>query len=426
MRPRQTLRWRISLAFTLLAAAVCIFFAGVFILTFQAVERHVFGQQLMAEAAWYAKKATSVAPLELPPGRTFYRDAQIPERFRSLAPGYHEVEENDVHFHMAVYKNENQQAVLIRDESDFERIENLLYLALITGGFTGVGVSLWLARLTAGKIIAPVTRLAEAVQSHASTPLPGMEAEDEIGALARVFDARAQELQHYLHRERLFTGDVSHELRTPLTVILGAAELIGALEKDKPAVLAAAERIRRSTQDMTERVAAFLLLSRAPETLHLSPLALKPIVERELERCQPLLKGKEVECTTDLDEVVVNARPELAAIAIGNLLRNACQYTDEGHIWVRLNENFLIIEDTGPGLPPSVRNQLFERFVRGTEDAGQGSGLGLAIVKRVAEHLGWQVQCSVLTTGTRFMLWFPSQPPTDDHNILPPDASTHP
>jgi signal transduction histidine kinase len=77
-------------------------------------------------------------------------------------------------------------------------------------------------------------------------------------------------------------------------------------------------------------------------------------------------------------------------------------------VTIRLRAGSLVVEDTGAGIPDSVRERLFERFVRGREGHGIGSGLGLAIVKRVADHLGWSIEMHQRSEGgTRFTLEFP-------------------
>jgi signal transduction histidine kinase len=135
---------------------------------------------------------------------------------------------------------------------------------------------------------------------------------------------------------------------------------------------------------------------------------LSPLVKQELERCAPLLKDKAVTTRLDVkDEVWILARPELVSIAIGNLLRNACQYTEQGTVTVSLETHCIVIEDSGVGLPESVRSRLFERFVRGHDESIAGSGLGLSIVKRVVEHLGWNIQLEDSPGGgSRFTLVF--------------------
>ncbi|MFX5530313.1 two-component sensor histidine kinase, partial [Acinetobacter baumannii] len=80
-------------------------------------------------------------------------------------------------------------------------------------------------RKVATHVIAPITRLADAVQDG-HKPFPYQDARDEIGVLARAFARHSDELDRFLHREQCFSGDASHELRTPLAIIGGAAETL--------------------------------------------------------------------------------------------------------------------------------------------------------------------------------------------------------
>jgi signal transduction histidine kinase len=112
------------------------------------------------------------------------------------------------------------------------------------------------------------------------------------------------------------------------------------------------------------------------------------------------------------EEVWVSAAPDLAAIAIGNLLQNAFNFTDEGSVRVALNREALVIEDTGPGIPQAVRDRLFEPFVKGSDDASTGWGLGLSIVKRVVDYLGWVVRFDeAVNGGSRVTVTFASPAP---------------
>ena len=104
---------------------------------------------------------------------------------------------------------------------------------------------------------------------------------------------------------------------------------------------------------------------------------------------------------------------DLAAIAVGNLLQNACHFTQTGTVRVSLKPGLLVIEDTGPGIPQAVRERLFEPFVKGSDDTSTGWGLGLSIVKRVIDHLGWTIALDDgYRRGSRFTLTFTSSQPT--------------
>lgn len=348
---------------------------------------------------------------ELPPDVSFYVDEDIPETFRKLPKGIHEIESGETEFHVVVRDMNGHRFVLSDDTTDFEDTELLIFAAVTAGFIASMLLSILLGLGSAKRLIAPVTALAEAVERNDEpSKLPSLDTQNEIGMLARAFAKRTNQLQRFLADEKLFTGDVSHELRTPLTVMLGASELLKVRLAQSPEDMAVAERIRRVAAEASERVGALLLLSQSPETLERTQVSLTHLIEREIERCQQLLGDKPVRIVfEDTGHVWLHTRAELAGIAIGNLLRNACQYTQEGTVKISLSAQQLSIEDNGPGVPENVRARLFERFVRGTENPYVGSGLGLAIVKRVAEHLGWQIAYTRPDSGgSCFVLSFPS------------------
>jgi signal transduction histidine kinase len=118
--------------------------------------------------------------------------------------------------------------------------------------------------------------------------------------------------------------------------------------------------------------------------------------------------------------MVLGSRDELHRVAL-NLMENAVKHTPAGtQIRVRVERDggtaVLTIEDDGPGVPPELRNRLFERFVRGTGDRGGGAGsfgLGLSIVRAVAEGHGGSVELAAPdpdAPGARFVVRLPAMP----------------
>lgn len=409
MKSSASLRRRITAAYVLLAVVICGGFALAGYVSIKAVENDLIDRRLekaadrLIERHWRGQLEPGGAGISISSG------SAIPQDLRSFGPGIYEVTRGNSSLHILVREDRGTRFVLTDDESEFESIEQKMYVVLGTVLVACLAVAWVLGRLTASRVIAPVTRLAEAVE-QGSQELPSLRSTDEMGVLARAFEARTKELQEFLLRERWFTGDVSHELRTPLTVILGASEMLAADAADRPRLAAAAERIRRTAADASQRVSAMLLLARSPEKLGAPRIALLPIIRQELERHHHLLDGKPVQALVEAEkDVHVFARPELAAIAIGNLVRNACQFTESGTVVVRLETTRIVVEDTGPGLPEKIRKRLFERFVHDEIDAAVGSGLGLAIVQRVAAHIGWRVFLEESTGGgTRFVIKFDS------------------
>ena len=99
--------------------------------------------------------------------------------------------------------------------------------------------------------------------------------------------------------------------------------------------------------------------------------------------------------------IVYNATFLLAVM--GNLLRNALHYTDDGFITLTLQDDGFLVEDSGVGIPEEKREAMFEPFVRGNEQRGEGLGLGLSLVQRICENQSWSVSLDPMEPhGCRF------------------------
>ena len=110
-----------------------------------------------------------------------------------------------------------------------------------------------------------------------------------------------------------------------------------------------------------------------------------------------------------------------------NLLSNANKYTpDGGDVRVALMRSdsavTIVVEDSGPGIPVELRNDVFERFYRVGGDRHSswqpGSGLGLAIAKGIADLHGASLSIteSSFATGAAFQVSFPRNRPNNDHH----------
>jgi signal transduction histidine kinase len=223
-------------------------------------------------------------------------------------------------------------------------------------------------------------------------------AHDEVGVLAHSFDETLGRLRGALSREKLFTSDVSHELRTPLMVLATSCELLlehpGLDERSRRQV----HRISKATAGMNQLVETFLLLARtegknAPPGQRASLLQIadelvevwrKPIEEKGLR----FIYERAAESNS-----LYNA-PLLRSV-MGNLLRNAWHYTDNGFIRLTLASHGFSVEDSGIGIPQEKQQAMFQPFVRGDEQRGEGLGLGLSLVQRICANQRWTV---VLTT----------------------------
>ena len=389
MQPADSLRRRIVVAFVSFGLVLSLFFAAIAVVAVEGVEVHLVDDRLAEVAKWALPRQTAGLPVDLPAGLRFHRGDAIPLSLRGLPPGVAEVDVDGVGLHVLSGLDAAGPYVVVDHESDYEKIELVVYSMFAVCFIGFVLLASALGSYFARRVVTPISDLAGAV-AHGRTPLPSTGRKDELGILARALEAHTTALRAVLDRERFFTGDVSHELRSPLTVIMGAAEILMANASDA-ATRAPAERIYRAACEAAECVTVLLLLARAPELGRLAPVQVDAIAGREVERYRGLVAGKAVTMQyRDGAQFSVRAPAELCAAAIGNLVRNACQYTEAGTVSVALEPGRLVVEDTGPGLPAAVRDTLAQPGAHTPVPSrgSAGTGLGLSLVLRICEYLG--------------------------------------
>ncbi len=286
-----------------------------------------------------------------------------------------------------------------------------------------VYVTAWLAYRASRRALAPIVVLAETVRSwdpkapdiDALLPenLPvQLEVDEDVGSLAQALHGFAVRLEEFVDRERNFTRDASHELRTPLTVIKVGADIL--LDEDELPAFArrTAGRIRRAARDMEALIDSFLILAREDGVgLPEEDFTVNEAVREEVERARPLIDDKPVHLSVEERAVyTLHTSPRAFGVLIGNLIRNACMYTERGSITVTIDDACVIVQDTGVGMSEEDLAHLFESFYRGSvRSKGEGHGIGLSIVKRLADRFGWEIGISSqLGAGTTIRVDFPA------------------
>ena len=318
--------------------------------------------------------------------------------------------------------------------SEIALVDLLVALGILAGTSLAFGAG-WLVARRAIMPIAELTVAAAEIErtGDPSLTLPKPTANDEVAELSRTLqtmltsltDARAR-TEAALARQRAFVADASHELRTPLTSVLANLELLeDSLHGPDREI---AQSALRSTQRMRRLVADLLLLARSDvqQTARDQPTDLAQIVIAAAAELEPSSEDHIIEL--DVQPAHLLGRPDdLQRIAI-NLIENAIRHTPPGtHIRAstRTLEDGrveLVVQDDGPGIPPEVRKNLFERFVRGRGETSGSFGLGLAIVQAVARGHGGSVAVSSRRgKGAKFTVVLPGQPELE--SLRKPDGT---
>ena len=416
-------KFRIS--YLLFALLLCTTFVSIFMYAEMRIEQDLVKGRLLQQLQLSQEKEGEQAAYTANPGIKIYRYDSAPENLKAIANGtVQEMQvtvnnqrgntETNLHF-FAHQQNEQKYILTYLEGSEmvmenypvlaiFEELEDIFADALKIAVILSLLIAALFSYLSSKQIIKPLLDLKQAVETDHQNLTDLTHLPSEVGVLARAIDEKNHKLEQYLKREQLFTGDVSHELRTPLTIIMGASEVLASQLEENSRLSEFANRISTTAKETSEIISALLLLSRAPEQLDTPQTSINTIALNEVTRLTYLLRHKPVTCKVVAEQdYIANVRPELLKMALGNLIKNAFQYTDDGEVIVTIDAEKITVSDTGLGIPEIMMPLLYERFERlndiNTSDQVEGSGLGLSIVQRIMTHMDWELMHQDNATG---------------------------
>jgi two-component system, OmpR family, sensor histidine kinase MprB len=301
---------------------------------------------------------------------------------------------------------------LARPLNGTDRVLSRLRLILVLLCVFGIALAAVLGRLAARRVLAPLAEVAQTAQ-HISetedlTSRIQVHADDEVGQLARRFNAMIERLQSSraelddsVRAQRQLVADASHELRTPITSLRTNIEVLlagGKLdEEDRRRLLT---DVVEQSEELSGLISDLIELARGDLPVDLAEdVRLDGIVDESLARARRDHPGITYEAS--LTPVVVDGIPERLGRAANNLLDNAARHSQHGGlVEVTVDGEGLRVRDHGSGVDEADLPYVFDRFYRGANSRGrQGTGLGLAIVRQVAIQHGGSVSAANAPDG---------------------------
>ncbi|MGH8585242.1 MAG: ATP-binding response regulator, partial [Gammaproteobacteria bacterium] len=223
-------------------------------------------------------------------------------------------------------------------------------------------------------------------------------------------------------RKNEFLAMLAHELRNPLAPMRNALEIVRLTEGNRDAGQSAAEMMKRQIGQMVRLVDDLLdvsRISRGKIELRKGRVELASAVNHAVEAAQPLCERMNHELTVTLppQPMYLNGDPTRLAQVVGNLLTNACKFTDKGGrisltVERERGEALLRVRDTGIGIAADQLPRIFKMFTQldtSLERTQSGLGIGLTLVRELVEMHGGTVeaQSAGIGQGSEFVVRLP-------------------
>ncbi|MDA8309763.1 MAG: HAMP domain-containing sensor histidine kinase [Actinomycetota bacterium] len=390
-------------------------------------------------------------------GRTFtVTQSSVPASLRSMVIRHHTAASQTYVLHGAPQiavgvpiKSIGGAYFEIFNVEDLAHTLRVLALALFGAGVVTTVLGAAFGRWASGRSLRPLTGVSRAAVAIAGgdlgTRLVSTAGDPDLAALTSSFNRMVDQLQERIEREARFTSDVSHELRSPLTTLGASLEVLevqaGSLNAQGRRAL---ELLTADVRRFQRMVGDLLEISRSDTGS--ADVSLEEVDPGELVRQAVAAAYRAL--PIDSPPPVVQVDPAVQGThlwvdkrrferVMSNLIENASLYGG-GATSVRVAPGGpgtaparavrISVEDAGPGLPPTERTRVFERFYRGhaafKRGAGTGTGLGLALVAEHVRVQGGRVWAEEAEGGgARFTVELPGQLAEPDDEV---DEATEP
>ncbi len=330
----------------------------------------------------------------------------------------------------ATSKEAGEQLTILMSEAHTQQETDLHQLLLDSGIALLIMavLSVLLGWLVAGRALGPLRVITSKAQDISSTNLHeriGLRGpDDEMKRLGDTFDDLLARLERSFDAQRQFVSNASHELRTPLarqrTLLEVASGDPGA---DVVSLREASMKAISAGEDQEQLIEALLTLASSERGLdHRVPFDLAEVVRHVVESKRPEATLRRLDVATELAPARTSGDPRLAERLVVNLVENAIRYNEpSGRMVVTTDvvdgEAVLRVANTGPTVPETEIERLFEPFQRLEPDrvSHEGHGLGLSIVRAVAvAHTATVTATSRPTGGLDVRVAFPLDETVDE------------
>ena len=285
-------------------------------------------------------------------------------------------------------------------------LANQIIKGVILPEFIILPIAITLLWFALSRGLSPLTTLQESIRSRRPddlSPIDSRAVPEEISPLVRSLNDMLGRLSQSIASQKRFIADAAHQMKTPLAGMRMQSEL-AMRQHSREEIQRSLEQLAKSSGSATRLVNQLLALARAendaPQATPLQRLELATMARSVVPDWFAAAQAREIDLGFESDDrdLPVRGNATMLREMLSNLIDNALRYTQRGgSVTVRVRADderalaILEVEDNGPGIAPSERAQVFERFYRILGSDVEGSGLGLAIVREIAQRHGAEV-----------------------------------
>lgn len=241
--------------------------------------------------------------------------------------------------------------------------------------------------------------------------------EDEINACKIEGIIKSNKVKNASLRQQKMMMYLAHDIRTPLTSILGYLNILSEEnelpENQRKKYTGVALKNAEKLQILIDELFEMSQYESGNKQIEKQRINLKTMIEQLSDEFYPNLADKEMRIENHVDEIIIEAAPDLFGRAIGNLIKNAVIYgMPQTNISISAYQNEinteLIIKNVGKEIPSEYLNSIFEEFDRGAERNSSGTGLGLPIAQGIIKLHEGNIVARSLGNETSFVVTIPN------------------
>ncbi|TAL79077.1 MAG: two-component sensor histidine kinase [Burkholderiaceae bacterium] len=324
----------------------------------------------------------------------------------SLQDGLHTLDVKGQTFRVLVHTIATHQRIAVAQDTDLRDTAALKdALRTVTPFLILVPILLIAIADIVRRMFRPILKLSRQVDSRPDTDLSPVGSDHlprEIQPFVRAINRLLVRVAESMETQRRFIADAAHELRSPAAALSLQAERLGRAEMSDAARdrLQALRRGLDRNQHLLSQLLALAKVQSMPDAHTPTRTKIQEVIHNVLETVLPLAEAKRIDIgVTGDDNLEVPVSELNLTTLIRNLTDNAIRYTPEGgrvdlSVTTAPDAIALSISDSGPGVPATERDHIFEPFYRVLGTGQAGSGLGLSIVAAIVRKIGARIELS--------------------------------